>query len=108
MQHGTCPVCRKDLNGDDTTTTEFDANIGETIGSISNEEVEEDNRDYNEMESYPPPHNRNNSARHPRDSPDGGGNSRNNRSRYPHSHMSDDDIDWPAQIIYISNDLYVC
>ncbi|XP_067938483.1 E3 ubiquitin-protein ligase RNF126-B-like isoform X2 [Watersipora subatra] len=35
--HGTCPVCRIDLNGSDTTTTEFEANIGETLGSIETE-----------------------------------------------------------------------
>lgn len=45
MQHGTCPVCRKDLNGGDTTTTEFDRDIGETIGNIGTESEEGNNPD---------------------------------------------------------------
>lgn len=84
-QHGTCPVCRKDLNGSDTTTTEFDANIGETIGSIDPDALPLDNSVTSQGESSTPGDNSNNSARR--------SDRNDNRGHHSHHTWTDDDID---------------
>ena len=64
LQHGTCPVCRIDLNGSDTTTTEFDSNIGETIGNIGTDHQPDDGGEVDvEAEVESTHNNSNNSAR---------------------------------------------
>lgn len=53
-------MCRKDLHGDDTTTQEFDHNIGETLNNLSTQ-TDASTGDINTTSSQPTSNNSENS-----------------------------------------------
>ena len=95
LQHGTCPVCRKDLNGGDTTTTEFDREIGETIGSIQTDTEEGENPEQSgQNHSAQPQTSNNTTTSRPNRSDNTDSNSNNNAQNTPNrSSFRDDDVE---------------